>query len=187
MLVWKILCYIRGRSDNLSWHTMTLLMKHGCVRGWWVLFTKIWINYNWNRMLRMCGLLKYCVSCLNIKSALAGETSRYFLLVFLNLLSATVLVPLLDHFLMHPGSYSRSHDFQKSDLRRLGIFFLAVSWIVSKGPLRLLYVVVSSVELPLGDSPVDFVVSICSVLLDSIACWGWQLCIDDTNGINFPN
>ena len=36
------------------------------------------------------------------------------------------------------------------------------------------------------DSSVGSVVSNCSILLGSVACWSWQLCIDDTNGIKFP-
>ena len=56
-------------------------------------------------------------------SASAGETSGHFLLNFLNLLSATASVPLLNHFLTHPGSRSWSHEFHNSDLRSLGIFF----------------------------------------------------------------
>ena len=55
-----------GRIDKLSWHSVTLLIKHGCVRVWWVLFTEIWIHCYQNWILRMCGLLKYLVSRLII-------------------------------------------------------------------------------------------------------------------------
>ena len=160
----------QGMMGAVYWNLSSLPWKPGIENMWFVEILGFQLDYY-----------------LRSYSTLAAETSGHFLLVFLDLFSTTVSVPLLNRFLLHSVSRLWSHECQKSDLQRVFFFFLAVSWIGTKGPLCLLYVLVSSVELPWGDSSADSAVSNCPILLGSIACWGWQLCIDDKNDINFQN
>ena len=152
MLVWRMLCYIWGRSVNLSWHSMMLLMKHWCVRVLWLLFTEIWIHCHWNRILRMCGLLNYWVSGVIIIHDILCISWNIW--SFLACLSKSSLSNCISSIV---GSFfnASQKSFMVSWILEIRyseigcfLFLLGFSWIGTKEPLRFLFVLVSSVELP---------------------------------------